>query len=69
MLSSRPGWVFSRLQLLDQLWGTDKIVVERTIDVHIKNLRDKNGEYAGSIKNVRGLGYKYDPGDTPNAQG
>lgn len=69
MLSSRPGWVFSRSQLLDQLWGTDKIVVERTIDVHIKNLRDKIGEYAGSIKNVRGLGYKYDPGDTPNAQG
>jgi len=68
IISSRPGWVFSRSQLLDQLWGTDKIVVERTIDVHIKNLRDKIGNYAASIKNVRGLGYKYDPGDLTNAQ-
>ena len=58
ILSKRPGWVYSRNQILDYLWGTDKIVIERTVDVHIKNLREKIGDYAGMIKNVRGLGYK-----------
>lgn len=57
-LASRAGWVFSREQLLDELWGHDKIVVDRTIDVHIKHLRAKLGKAAKFIKNVRGLGYK-----------
>lgn len=61
ILTKRPGWVFSRSQILDLLWGTDKIVIERTVDVHIKNLRDKIGKYSGMIKNVRGLGYKFEP--------
>ena len=58
ILASRIGWVFSREQLLDELWGHDKIVIDRTIDVHIKHLRAKLGNAAKFIKNVRGLGYK-----------
>lgn len=59
LLTKRPGWVYNRNQILDFLWGTDKIVTERTIDVHIRNLRDKLGELAYMVKNVRGLGYKF----------
>jgi two-component system phosphate regulon response regulator PhoB/two-component system alkaline phosphatase synthesis response regulator PhoP len=59
LLASRKGWVFTREQILDYLWGHDKIVVDRTIDVHIRNLREKLGpEAAGLIQNVRGVGYK-----------
>jgi len=60
ILAEKPGHVFSRQQLLDQLWGEDKIVIARTIDVHIKNLRTKLGAYGSNIKNVRGFGYKLD---------
>jgi len=59
-LAQRKGWVLTRDQLLDFLWGNDKIVIDRTIDVHIKNLRDKLGDKASLIKNVRGVGYKLD---------
>ena len=58
ILAQKPGHVFSREYLLEQLWGNDKIVVERTIDVHIKNLRDKLGTYGQLIHNLRGIGYK-----------
>jgi two-component system phosphate regulon response regulator PhoB/two-component system alkaline phosphatase synthesis response regulator PhoP len=58
LLADKPGWVFSRNQILDHLWGNDKIVVDRTIDVHIRHLRQKMGELGNCIKNVRGLGYK-----------
>jgi DNA-binding response OmpR family regulator len=58
MLAERKGWVFSRNQILDYLWGNEKIVVDRTVDVHIKNLREKLGEEGGLIKNIRGVGYK-----------
>lgn len=58
LLASRKGWVFSRDQILDHLWGQDKAVVDRTIDVHIKHLREKLGEAAHLIKNIRGVGYK-----------
>ena len=50
--------VFSRYDILDHLWGHDKIVLDRTIDVHIKNLRDKLGKAGKLIKNIRGVGYK-----------
>jgi len=59
ILAERPGWVFSRNQLLDKLWGEDKIVLDRTIDVHITQLRKKLGEYSKLIKSVRGIGYKF----------
>jgi two-component system phosphate regulon response regulator PhoB/two-component system alkaline phosphatase synthesis response regulator PhoP len=58
ILASRIGWVFSREQILDELWGHDKVVIDRTIDVHIKHLREKIGKAGKYIKNVRGLGYK-----------
>ena len=57
-LASKKGWVFSRDQILDYLWGQDKAVLDRTIDVHIKHLREKLGDAASLIKNVRGVGYK-----------
>jgi len=58
ILALKPGHVFSREHLLEQLWGEDKIVVNRTIDVHIKNLREKLGEFGALIRNLRGIGYK-----------
>ena len=58
LLASRNGWVYSRNQILDHIWGNDKIVVDRTIDVHIRNLREKLGDAGKFIKNVRGIGYK-----------
>ncbi len=57
-LSSRKGWVFSREQILDYLWGHEKTVLYRTVDVHIRNLREKLGKAALVIKNIRGVGYK-----------
>jgi two-component system phosphate regulon response regulator PhoB/two-component system alkaline phosphatase synthesis response regulator PhoP len=58
LLSSRRGRVLSRDQILDHLWGHEKAVVDRTVDVHIRNLREKLGKAAGLVKNVRGVGYK-----------
>lgn len=58
MLLEKKGWVFTRKQILDYLWGTDKAVVDRTVDVHIKNLKKKLGIARKFIKNVRGVGYK-----------
>jgi DNA-binding response OmpR family regulator len=60
MLAEKPGWVYSREKILDLLWGDEKDVFDRTVDVHIKNLRDKLGSAGGLIKNVRGVGYKID---------
>ena len=59
-LASRKGQVFSRDRILDYMWGEEKVVVERTIDVHIKHLREKLGKAGELIKNVRGIGYKLD---------
>jgi two-component system phosphate regulon response regulator PhoB/two-component system alkaline phosphatase synthesis response regulator PhoP len=58
LLASNKGRAFSRDQILDHLWGQEKIVVDRTVDVHIRNLREKLGEAASLIKNIRGVGYK-----------
>lgn len=55
---SNKSKVFSRYDILDYLWGDEKIVLDRTIDVHIKNLRDKLGKSGQLIKNIRGIGYK-----------
>jgi DNA-binding response OmpR family regulator len=61
ILTRNPGWVLSREKILDRLWGDDKSVLDRTVDVHIKNLRDKLGLAGSLIKNVRGVGYKIEP--------
>jgi len=58
VLASKPGWVFSRDKILDYLWGREKAVLDRTVDVHVKNLREKLGVAGQFIKNVRGVGYK-----------
>ena len=59
-LSSRKGQAFTRDRILDYLWGEEKVVVERTIDVHIRHLREKLGQASSCIVNVRGYGYKID---------
>ena len=60
-LASNPNQVFTREQLLDQIWGYDFIGDTRTVDVHIKRLRDKfQGEEPWSIKTVWGVGYKFE---------
>lgn len=61
LLLTKPGHVFSREQLLDHLWGEDKIVITRSIDVHIRHLREKLGVQGTMIKNIRGVGYKLEP--------
>ncbi len=62
LLASKIGRVFTRDQILDCLWGHEKIVQDRTIDVHIRNLREKLGSKAAAlVKNVRGVGYKLEP--------
>ena len=53
-----PGKVFSRDELLQQIWGTDVYVVSRTVDVHIRKVRKKIGEEC--ITTVKGVGYKFD---------
>jgi two-component system phosphate regulon response regulator PhoB/two-component system alkaline phosphatase synthesis response regulator PhoP len=58
VLAEHPGWVHSRDDILNRLWGHDKSVIDRTVDVHITNLRRKLGRAGALIKNVRGVGYK-----------
>jgi two-component system phosphate regulon response regulator PhoB/two-component system alkaline phosphatase synthesis response regulator PhoP len=58
LLALNRGRVFTRDQILDHLWGQEKVVVDRTIDVHIRNLREKLGKAAPLVKNIRGVGYK-----------
>lgn len=56
-LAAQPGKVFSRDVLLEQVWGTDVHVVDRTIDVHVRKLREKIGKKW--IKTIQGVGYKF----------
>lgn len=60
IIMSHPGWVYSRNKLLDMLWGEDKIVLDRTIDVHIQKIRKKLGKVGDRIKSIRGVGYKFE---------
>ncbi len=60
LFASKRGTVFTRDQILDYLWGGEKAVIDRTVDMHVKNLRKKLGDAASLIKNVRGIGYKLD---------
>lgn len=59
ILLSKPGKVFTRDLLLEKLWGNEKLVIDRTIDVHIKRLRDKLKDYGKYLKTVRGIGYTF----------
>ena len=58
LLVSKPGKVFSREEIFNKVWGTDVIVGNRTIDVHIRKLREKIGEHY--IKTIKGIGYKFE---------
>lgn len=58
LLASKPGRVFLRNEILDNVWGSDIIVGDRTIDVHIRKIRLKTG--VDMIKTVKGMGYKFE---------
>lgn len=57
LLTSKPGKVFKREEILDKVWGNEVVVGGRTIDVHIRKLREKIGDK--SFKTVKGVGYKF----------
>jgi two-component system alkaline phosphatase synthesis response regulator PhoP len=58
LLASRPGKVFLRNEILSRIWGTEVIVGDRTIDVHIRKIRQKTG--LDCITTVKGVGYKFE---------
>ncbi len=64
-LASRPGWVFSRQQLIDAIRGYDYLITPRAIDVQIYGLRKKLGRLGGCIETVRGVGYRFRAEDRP----
>jgi two-component system alkaline phosphatase synthesis response regulator PhoP len=57
LLASKPGKVFKRDEILDKVWGNEVVVGGRTIDVHIRKLREKIGD--DSFKTIKGVGYKF----------
>ncbi len=57
LLSSKPGKVFTRREIFNKVWGMDLLVGERTIDVHIRKIREKIGNEF--IKTIKGIGYKF----------
>src|SRR5690606_16136403 len=66
LLASNPRRICSREYLLEELWGGDVTVFDRTVDSHIQRLRKKLGEDAGAmIETVWGVGYRFNPGKTP----
>lgn len=58
LLASRPGKVFTREDILKNVWGDDVVVGDRTIDVHIRKLREKLGD--AYIRTIKGVGYKFE---------
>ncbi|MFZ9155039.1 MAG: response regulator transcription factor [Schleiferiaceae bacterium] len=58
LLASKPGKVFSRDSIMDRVWGSEVIVGGRTIDVHIRKIREKIGD--DRIKTIKGVGYKFE---------
>ena len=57
LLASKPWKVFKRDEILDKVWGNEVVVGGRTIDVHIRKLREKIGD--NSFKTIKGVGYKF----------
>ena len=57
LLASRPGKVFKRQKIMESVWGSDVIVGDRTIDVHVRKLREKIGE--NFLKTIKGVGYQF----------
>ncbi|HRI47921.1 MAG TPA: response regulator transcription factor [Ignavibacteriaceae bacterium] len=58
-LASNPGKVFGRDVLLKEVWGTDVYVVDRTVDVHIRKIREKLSDHSDIIETVKGVGYRF----------
>ncbi len=58
-LAAKPGKVFPRSTILHDIWGADVYVVDRTIDVHIRKIREKLGEAANLIETIKGVGYRF----------
>jgi len=58
LLASRPGKVHKREKIMEKIWGSDVVVGDRTIDVHIRKLREKVGDHY--FKTVKGVGYKFE---------
>jgi two-component system alkaline phosphatase synthesis response regulator PhoP len=61
-LASHEGKVISRETLLSRVWGSDVFVGDRTVDVHIRKIREKLGEHSGMIETIKGVGYKFSAG-------
>ncbi len=59
LLGANRGKVFSREMLLNSIWGSDVVVVDRTVDVHIRKIREKLGDEAALIETVKGVGYRF----------
>lgn len=57
-LASNPGIVFKREQLLRDIWGSDVLVIDRTVDVHVRKIREKLGQHSELIETIKGVGYK-----------
>ncbi len=66
-LMNRPNVVFSRNNLLYHVWGEDAYFVDRTVDVHVTKIRKKLGRYGTWIETIRGVGYKFVPNGTHEA--
>jgi len=58
-LASNPGKVMNRETLLKEIWGNDVYVIDRTIDVHIRKVREKLGKYSELIETIKGVGYRF----------
>lgn len=58
-LANNPGRVYSRDALLKEVWGPDVYVVDRTVDVHIRKIREKLDSYSDMIETIKGVGYKF----------
>ena len=58
-LARRPGWAYTRTQIVDAVKGEDYPVTERSVDVQVAGLRKKLGEHAGYVETVRGIGYRF----------
>jgi two-component system alkaline phosphatase synthesis response regulator PhoP len=59
LLASNPGKVYSREMLLNSIWGSDVYVIDRTVDVHIRKIREKLADDEGAIETVKGVGYRF----------
>lgn len=59
LLAANPGKVYSREKLLNSIWGSEVIVIDRTVDVHIRKVREKLGDDADLIETIKGVGYRF----------